>query len=106
MARAAGTVGPRRPVGTARPPAGPDLLALRALTRRSTATLLGVAPDPAAAWRHGDAAVVAALAAVELAALGLRREGAGQPVTVTRRVSVMTGRPAPSDGSSSATRIS
>jgi hypothetical protein len=52
--------------------ASPDLLALHALTRRPTGTLLGVAPDPAAAWRRCDPAVVAALAAVELAALGLR----------------------------------
>jgi hypothetical protein len=52
--------------------AGPDLLALQALTRRPTRTLLGVDPHPAAAWRHGDPATVAALAAIELAALGLR----------------------------------
>ena len=65
---------------------GPDLLALHALTRRPTAALLRAAagsspagrpgpatgPDPAAAWRRGDPDVVAALAAVELAALGLR----------------------------------
>lgn len=52
--------------------AGPDLLALHALTRRSTRTLLRVGPDPAAAWRAGDPAVVAALAGIELRALGLR----------------------------------
>jgi hypothetical protein len=52
--------------------AGPDLLALQALTRRPTRTLLGVDPHPAAAWRHGDPATVDALAAIELAALGLR----------------------------------
>jgi hypothetical protein len=51
---------------------GDDLLALQALTRRPTAALLRVTDDPGAAWRHGDPAVVAALAAVELAALGLR----------------------------------
>jgi hypothetical protein len=58
--------------------ASPDLLALHALTRRPTAALLraaGETPDPAAAWRRGDPAVVAALAAVELAALGLRPPG-------------------------------
>ena len=54
--------------------AGPDLLALRALTCRSTAALRRVAPEPAAAWRHGDEDVVAALAAVELGALGLRSQ--------------------------------
>jgi hypothetical protein len=72
--------------------AAPDLLALHALTRRPTAALFRATggtdpagrsspardpglvppfPDPAAAWRRGDPAVVAALAAVELAALGL-----------------------------------
>jgi hypothetical protein len=52
--------------------AGPDLLALHALTRRPTAALLRAVPDPAAAWRRGDPGAVAALADVELAALGLR----------------------------------
>jgi hypothetical protein len=52
--------------------AGSDLLALQALTRQPTRTLLRVDPHPAAAWRHGDPAVVAALAGIELAALGLR----------------------------------
>jgi hypothetical protein len=55
--------------------ADPDLLALRALTRRPSAALHRAVPDPAAAWRRGDTAVVAALAAVELAALGLRPFG-------------------------------
>jgi hypothetical protein len=55
--------------------AGPDLLALHALTRRPTRALLRVTPHPAAAWRHGDPAVVAALAELELAALGLRGSG-------------------------------
>jgi len=79
--------------------ADPDLLALQALTRRPTATLLravggtrpggsagqpGAAtsqglvppsPDPAGAWRRGDETVVAALAALELRALGLRSPG-------------------------------
>jgi hypothetical protein len=62
--------------------ADPDLLALQALTRRPTATLRRVAPDPAAAWRRGDETVVAALAAVERAALGLRSPG--DPVSPSR----------------------
>lgn len=49
-----------------------DLLALRALARVPTRRLLQVAPDPAAAWRRGDPAVLRGLAALELAALGLR----------------------------------
>jgi hypothetical protein len=52
--------------------ADPDLLALQALTRRPTRRLLAVTPEPGAAWRNGDPATVAALAAVELEALGLR----------------------------------
>ena len=51
--------------------ADPDLLALNALTRRPMKRL-GVVPNPADGWRRGDAAVVSALAEVELAALGLR----------------------------------
>lgn len=50
----------------------PDLLAVRALTRVPVRRLTRVAPDPAAAWRSGDPAVVAQLAALELADLGLR----------------------------------
>jgi hypothetical protein len=57
--------------------AGPDLLALHALTRRPTAALLRAVPDPAAAWRRGDPGAVAALADVELAALGLRAPRTG-----------------------------
>lgn len=53
--------------------ADPDLLALHALTRRPTRLLLQVTPEPGTAWRHGDAMVVAALAALELESLGLRR---------------------------------
>jgi len=49
--------------------AGPDLLALRALVTRR---LPRSTDDPAAAWRTGDPDAVAALAAVELKALGLR----------------------------------
>lgn len=50
----------------------PDLLALQALVRRPTRQLLAVSSEPAAAWRSGDPAATAALAAVELEALGLR----------------------------------
>ena len=85
--------------------ADPDLLALQALTRRPTRRLLAVTPEPGAAWRGGDPEAVAALAAVELDALGLRSGGL-RSSTVTRRESVMAGRPAPSEGSSSVTRIS
>jgi hypothetical protein len=49
-----------------------DLLALRAITRRPVRSLLKIAPDPAAAWRRDDRAVVRALAALELRSLGLR----------------------------------
>jgi hypothetical protein len=49
-----------------------DLLALRAITRRPVAQLLRVSPDPAAAWRRDDRAVVHALAALELRSMGLR----------------------------------
>ena len=55
--------------------ADPDLLALQALTRRPTRRLLAVTPEPGAAWRGGDPEAVAALAAVELDALGLRSGG-------------------------------
>lgn len=50
---------------------GHDLLALRALTHQPVRRLQAVSPDPAAAWRHHDRAVVAALAALELGSLGL-----------------------------------
>jgi hypothetical protein len=52
--------------------ADPDLLALRALTRRPTRRLLAVTSEPGAAWRGGDPTVIDALATVELDALGLR----------------------------------
>ncbi|WP_224387131.1 hypothetical protein [Pseudonocardia sp. ICBG1293] len=55
----------------------PDLLAVRALSRVPVARLVRVAPDPAAAWRSGDPAVVAALAALELSALGLHARPRG-----------------------------
>ena len=88
--------------------ADPDLLALQALTRRPTRRLLAVTPEPGAAWRArrpgGGRRPGRARARRARAARVETRSG--QEVTVTRRVSVMTGRPAPSDGSSSATRIS
>jgi hypothetical protein len=49
-----------------------DLLALRAMTRLPVRRLLRVSPDPAAAWRRDDRAVVHSLAALELRSLGLR----------------------------------
>ncbi|MGH3612897.1 MAG: hypothetical protein ACRDRK_09945 [Pseudonocardia sp.] len=64
-ARAAGSAIAARRVDT-------DLLALRAMTRLPIRQLLSVSPDPAAAWRHEDRAVVGRLAALELASLGLR----------------------------------
>ncbi|MFC5950781.1 hypothetical protein ACFQH9_21155 [Pseudonocardia lutea] len=62
--------------------AGPDVLALRALTHRPLRTLLRITPDPAGAWRTGDPAAVAALAEAELRSLGLRglREPGSRPV--------------------------
>jgi hypothetical protein len=49
-----------------------DLLALRAIARRPVRKLLAVSPDPAAAWRRDDRAVVRDLAALELRSLGLK----------------------------------
>ncbi len=49
-----------------------DLLALRALTRRPMQQLLDLCPNPAAAWRRDDQAVLRKLAALELRMLGLR----------------------------------
>jgi hypothetical protein len=53
-------------------PGGQRLLALRAMTGRPTARLLALHPDPVGAWDRGDPEVTAALAALELRALGLR----------------------------------
>jgi hypothetical protein len=49
-----------------------DLLALRVLTRRPMQQLLDICPNPAAAWRRDDQAVLRKLAALELRMLGLR----------------------------------
>ncbi|GAA4926948.1 hypothetical protein GCM10023224_02250 [Streptomonospora halophila] len=51
---------------------GAPLLALRALATARPRRLLKVSPDPAGAWRAGDAEAVAGLAEVELRRLGLR----------------------------------
>ncbi|SFS70952.1 hypothetical protein [Saccharopolyspora flava] len=51
---------------------GPDLLALRALTELPHRRLRRVGREPAAAWREGDAEVIAQLAGMRLASLGLR----------------------------------
>ncbi|GAA0288373.1 hypothetical protein [Kineococcus aurantiacus] len=53
--------------------AGERVLALRALQHQPPRVLLGVAADPAGAWRDGDGPVVGALADLELGDLGLRR---------------------------------
>lgn len=52
--------------------ADPSLFALRALANRPLRQLHRVHPDPATAWRLGDQAVIARLAALELGELGLR----------------------------------
>ena len=49
-----------------------DLFALRALTRQPLTVLVKIDPDPAAAWRRGDARVTRALAELELRSEGLR----------------------------------
>ncbi|QGQ18983.1 hypothetical protein GC089_06695 [Cellulomonas sp. JZ18] len=49
-----------------------DLFALRALATQPVTRLARVGDDPAGAWRRGDPAVVHALAALELRALGVR----------------------------------
>lgn len=51
----------------------PDLWALRALTRRPVDVIARRVPGAAAGWRAGDPEVVAALADLELASLGLAR---------------------------------
>jgi hypothetical protein len=51
-----------------------DTLAARALARAPLAQLVAVHPDPAAAWRAQDPAVVRALAAIELRRAGIRAD--------------------------------
>ncbi|ROS54747.1 hypothetical protein [Frigoribacterium sp. PhB24] len=54
-------------------PGGEDLLALRALTGRDAKAALAVSPDPVAAWRAGEPAVVRRLADVALREAGVAR---------------------------------
>lgn len=49
-----------------------ELFAVRALAHRSLRELATLGPAPAAAWKAGDPEATAALARLELAALGLR----------------------------------
>lgn len=77
-ARAAGAAVELRSAGT-------DLLALRALTELPARRLLTVGPDPAAAWRVGDATACRSLADLQLAKLGLR------PVPVPAETAVAAG---------------
>jgi hypothetical protein len=49
-----------------------DLFALRAMASQPMHVLAGISPDPVAAWRRGDRAVIGRLAEVELARSGLR----------------------------------
>lgn len=53
-------------------PVGLDLLALRAMNRQPLRALGRVSSDPVTAWRRGDPEVVRALAALEIADLGVR----------------------------------
>ena len=48
-----------------------ELFALRALARQPLPVLARVGPDPAGAWRRGDAEAVRALAELELRSVGL-----------------------------------
>jgi len=52
-----------------------DLFALRAMAHQPLHRLAAVSPDPARAWRAGDAEVVRRLAALELRDVGLRAPG-------------------------------
>lgn len=61
---------------------GLDLLALRALVRQSPPALARIGEDPAEGWRRGDPTVIQRLAALELAAAGVRLpqgRGSGAP---------------------------
>ncbi len=61
-----------------------ELLALRALVHQPPRRLVRVAPDPLAAWRGGDDAVIADLAALELGRLGLRPHRPPAPEATAR----------------------
>lgn len=52
--------------------AGVDLLALRALATQKISALATIDPEPMAAWRRGDEAVMRRLAQLELRASGVR----------------------------------
>jgi hypothetical protein len=67
MRRAGAAAAVRRMAG------GEDLLALRALATQPLRRLTKLDPDIAQAWRRDDPTAVAALAALELRRLGLRR---------------------------------
>lgn len=53
-------------------PGGDDLLALRALSRRSVLGVLAADPDAVSGWRRADPATIRALAALEAGAVGVR----------------------------------
>lgn len=53
-------------------PGGADLLALRALSRRSVLGVLAADPDAVSGWRRADPATIRALAALEAGAVGVR----------------------------------
>jgi hypothetical protein len=51
-----------------------DLFALRALAHQPLSRLAAISDDPAAAWRQKDSDTIGRLAALELAAVGLRAD--------------------------------
>ncbi len=55
-----------------------DLLALRAVTKSDIHELCRIVPDPAAAWREGDPAVLEQLARLELQRYGLQLKRAAR----------------------------
>lgn len=55
----------------------PEILALRALAHRPLRLVTRACPDPVGGWRDGDPVAVRALADLELASLGLRRDVPG-----------------------------
>lgn len=59
--------------------AGLDVFAFRALARQPIGDLARLRTDPATGWRNRDPATLAALAALELRALGLRPGGMAPP---------------------------
>lgn len=60
--------------------AGVDLLALRALANQKLTSLAAVHADASGAWRRGDPAVLAQLAALELKSSGIRMRPADAAV--------------------------